>query len=114
MPRLVLLALAGLGAGALLAGPEPTFDRRTITTDFFSEGCAVGDLDGDGLHSGGRDPADPHHLRVDAMRVSAVPILLEAADLRDADRLASADDPHRSHGGHVRCPTALLLSRPAA
>jgi hypothetical protein len=49
MPRLVLLALAGLGAGALLAGPEPTFDRRTITTDFFSEGCAVGDLDGDGL-----------------------------------------------------------------
>ena len=46
---LVLLALAGLGAGALLAGPEPTFDRRTITTDFFSEGCAVGDLDGDGL-----------------------------------------------------------------
>ena len=48
MPRPTLLALAGLGAAGLLAAPTPTFERRTITTDFFSEGCAVGDLDGDG------------------------------------------------------------------
>jgi hypothetical protein len=48
MPRPTLLALACLGALALAAAPEPRFERRTITTDFFSEGCAVGDLDGDG------------------------------------------------------------------
>ena len=48
MPRPTLLALACLGALALAAAPEPRFERRTITTDFFSEGCAVGDLNGDG------------------------------------------------------------------
>lgn len=49
MPRPTLLALACLGAAGLLAAPTPTFERRTLTTDFFSEGCAVGDLDGDGV-----------------------------------------------------------------
>jgi len=48
MPRPTPLALACLGALALAAAPEPRFERRTITTDFFSEGCAVGDLNGDG------------------------------------------------------------------
>lgn len=48
MPRLPFLASTCLGALALAAAPEPRFERRTITTDFFSEGCAVGDLDGDG------------------------------------------------------------------
>ena len=47
MPRPTLLALACLAACALGAA-EPTYTRRTLTTDFFSEGCAVGDLDGDG------------------------------------------------------------------
>ena len=49
MPRPTLIALACLGALALAAAPEPRFERRTIMTDFFSEGCAVGDLDGDGV-----------------------------------------------------------------
>lgn len=47
MPHPSLFALACLAAGALGAA-EPTYTRRTLTTDFFSEGCAVGDLDGDG------------------------------------------------------------------
>jgi hypothetical protein len=47
MPRPTLLALACLAACALAAA-EPTYTRRTLTTDFFSEGCAVGDLNGDG------------------------------------------------------------------
>ena len=47
MPRPTLLALACLVACALGAA-EPTYTRRTLTTDFFSEGCAVGDLNGDG------------------------------------------------------------------
>ena len=48
MPRPTLLALACLGAGVLSAATEPNFARRTLTTDFFSEGCAIGDLNGDG------------------------------------------------------------------
>mgnify|MGYP000636520892 FL=1 len=48
MLRPTLLALACLGACALGAAPEPNYTRRTLTTDFFSEGCAVGDLNGDG------------------------------------------------------------------
>ena len=48
MLRPTLLALACLGTCALGAAPEPNFTRRTLTTDFFSEGCAVGDLNGDG------------------------------------------------------------------
>ncbi len=50
MPRPTLLALACLGAcaHAFADAPEPKFERRTLRTDFFSEGCAVGDLDGDG------------------------------------------------------------------
>jgi hypothetical protein len=48
MPRPTLLALAGLGACVLSAAPGPTCERRTLTTDFYSEGCAVGDVDGDG------------------------------------------------------------------
>ena len=41
--------VACLIAGGLRADPAPTFVRRTLTTDFFSEGCAVGDLNGDRL-----------------------------------------------------------------
>ena len=48
MPRLASLVPTCLGALALAADPEPRFERRTITTDFYSEGCAVGDLNGDG------------------------------------------------------------------
>ncbi len=48
MPRPTLLVLACLGAGVLSAATEPNFARRTLTTDFFTEGCAVGDLNGDG------------------------------------------------------------------
>jgi len=48
MPRPTFLALACLGAGALLTAAEPAFTRRTLTTDFYTEGCAIGDVDGDG------------------------------------------------------------------
>ncbi len=41
MLRPTLLSLACLGTCALGAAPELNFTRRTLTTDFFSEGCAV-------------------------------------------------------------------------
>ena len=43
MLRPTRLALACLGAA-----PAPNYTRRTLTTEFFSEGYAVGDLNSDG------------------------------------------------------------------
>lgn len=39
----------GLASPALAGGGDPAFEHRVLSRDFWAEGAAVGDLDGDGV-----------------------------------------------------------------
>src|SRR5262249_2086934 len=52
LPRVILILIGSMGVacvnGQQRARPKPQFEKKTITTDFISEGAATGDVNHDG------------------------------------------------------------------